>query len=149
MWKVIVNIDVMSEASAATQLSQAERLAAKARREARWYVRYLVAFGIASFGLACVFAFVGGLTAVAVTTPLWVLFVVGLSVWAARHPVTLRGYGGLHLAIMGSWGVIWLVTVFVGTSRFPYAWPWWFGAGLAMAAVALCGAGVALRRSRR
>lgn len=133
---------------AAQQLTQADRLGASARHDAGWYVAYLGVFGLASFALAGVFAFAGGVTAVAVTTPLWVVFVGISSWWAATRRVTMRGYTSLHMMVMVAWGVVWVATVLIGTSLFPQVWQWWIGGGLAMAAVAWTGAVIAYRRSR-
>ncbi|WP_190816769.1 hypothetical protein [Saccharopolyspora pogona] len=83
------------QVEAAAQLARADRLGAEARRGGRWYVRYLLVFGVASFVLAAVFAFVDNSTAVVVGTPLWIVFVVGISVWAATRRVGLRGFGAL------------------------------------------------------
>jgi hypothetical protein len=133
---------------AAAQLAAASRFEARARHEARWYVRFLALFGCASLALASAFAFLDPLVAVAVTTPLWCLFVGGLCWWAVTRRVAVRGYASLHLTVMGAWGAAWVVTVMVGANWLPDVWQWWFGGGLAMALVAFTGAGIAYPRSR-
>ncbi|MEV0700173.1 hypothetical protein AB0I53_20005 [Saccharopolyspora sp. NPDC050389] len=136
------------QVDAAAQLARADRLGAEARRGGRWYVRYLVVFGIASFAMAAAFAFVDSSTAVIVTMPLWIAFVVGISVWSATRKVGLRGFGSLHGMVMLAWTLAWITTVVVGGNWMPDVWQWWLGGGIAMAAIAFVGAGVAHRRSR-
>jgi hypothetical protein len=133
---------------AAAQLARADRLGAEARRGGRWYVRYLLVFGIASFAIAAVCAFADGLTAAVVVTPLWIVFVIGISVWAATRNVGLRGFGSLHGMVMVAWTLAWTATVLVGGNWMSHVWQWWLGGGVVMAAIAFVGAGVAHSRSR-
>ncbi|MGI8311607.1 hypothetical protein [Saccharopolyspora hattusasensis] len=136
------------QVEAAAQLARADRLGAEARRGGRWYVRYLLVFGVASFVLAAVFAFVDNSAAVVVGTPLWIVFVVGISVWAATRRVGLRGFGALHGMVMSAWTSAWIATVVVGGNWMSQVWQWWLGGGGVMAAIAFVGAGVAHSRSR-
>ncbi|MEU5849054.1 hypothetical protein [Saccharopolyspora shandongensis] len=133
---------------AAAQLARAERLGAEARRGGRWYVRYMLVFGVGSFAMAAVFAFVDGKTATFVTMPLWIAFIVAISVWSATRKVGMRGFGALHGAVMLGWTLAWITTVVVGSNWMPDVWQWWIGGGVVMAAFAFAGAGVAHRRSR-
>ena len=141
-WKVIANLAVMEQTDADTQLTTARRLAAtSSRTAARWYVGYLVVYGIASFALASVFAFVDDTRLAAlVTIPFWLVIVVGLSVWAARQRAAVRGFGVTHGVVIGVWAAAWAATVGLGTTVFAGVWQWFLGGGAVMAAAAFAGA---------
>lgn len=115
----------------------------------RWYVGCLVGYGLASLALATAFGFVDRpLLPVAISMPLWVACVVGLSVWAVRQRTGVRGFATIHLAVIVGWAAAWAATVGMGTTAFPGVWPWWLGGGVVMAGTAFAGAWVTHRRSR-
>ncbi|HEX6444288.1 MAG TPA: hypothetical protein VF053_04300 [Streptosporangiales bacterium] len=121
---------------------------AGSRSSARWYVGYLLAGGVASLAVATAFGFVPRpMLAVAISMPLWVAFVVGLSVWATRRPAAVR-VAGVHLTVIVVWVAAWSLTVGMGTTVFPGVWPWWVGGGAVMAVTAFTGAWVTHRRTR-
>ena len=139
----------METTDAHDDLARAERLTAASTTAARWYVRYLVVYGVASFALAAAYAFVGdGLITTVVTMPLWAVILVGLSVWAARQRTAVRGFGAIHGAVIGVWAAAWALTVGLGTTVLAGVWQWFVGGGVVMAGAAFAGAYVTHRRSR-
>jgi hypothetical protein len=117
-------------------------------RSNRWYVRYLLACGVASLAVAAGFGFIQRpMLAVAISMPLWVAFVIGLSVWAVRQPAAAR-VANVHLTVIVVWVAAWSLTVGMGTTVFRGVWPWWVCGGLVMAATAFTGAWVTRRRRR-
>ena len=123
--------------TAAQTLERAAHLQQQGRRAARWYVRYLVAFAVASFVMAALFGVVGSFWGAAVITPLWVVFVCSLSVWAAHRRTFLKNFGRRHTAMILVWSAAWALTVIVGTRSFPGQVWWWALGGIAMAAAPL------------
>lgn len=140
----------MEDANAREELTKAQRLASmSSRTAARWYVRYLVLYGIASFGLAVVFAFVeDGRLATLVTMPVWAIIIIGLSVWSARQRTAARGFGAIHGIVIGVWAAAWAATIGLGSTVFAGVWQWFIGGGIVMAGAAFAGAYVTHRRSR-
>ncbi|MQA02762.1 MAG: hypothetical protein GEV07_08600 [Streptosporangiales bacterium] len=139
----------MESTQARKELARADRLGSTSRSTAaRWYARYLVIYGIASFGLASTFGFVDPRLATAVTMPIWLVIIIGLSVWSMRQRTAIRGFGSLHGAVIGTWAAAWAITIGLGTSVFAGSWPWFVGGGVAMAIPAFVGAYVTHRRGR-
>jgi hypothetical protein len=138
----------MEEAGVSGRLGGSTARDADPRSSGRWYVRYLLACGVASLAMAVGFGFVQRpMLVVAISMPLWVAFVVGLSVWAARQPAA-AGVATVHLAVIIVWVAAWALTVGMGTTVFRGVWPWWVGGGVVMAATAFAGAWITHRRSR-
>lgn len=138
----------MEEAGVSDRFSGSAARDAGPRSSGSWYVKYLLACGVASLALAVAFGFVQRpMLAVAISMPLWVAFVVGLSVWAARQPAA-SGVARVHLAVIVVWMAAWALTVGMGTTVFRGVLPWWVGGGLVMAATAFAGAWITHRRSR-
>lgn len=128
-----MELHLPSDHDSGATLRRAEQLDRDARRAARWYVRYLFAFALASFVLASLFGVVGGRWGAAVLTPIWVVFIVALSVWSTRQRASVRGMTRLHLTMMLGWTVAWLATVIVGSHYFLDTLWWWVLGGLVMA----------------
>lgn len=127
-------------------LAQAERLAARTQRSARWLARYYVVFGGASLLMALAFGLLHGMTWTIVLTLAWLVLVVGISVYARRQQTMVRGGARIHTVVMLTWSAVWVVTVVVG-ANFDLPWPWWLAGGVGMLAAALVGAWVVLRRT--
>ena len=135
------------EASAA--LAQAQRLHDATRQAGHWYTRYLLVYAAASFLVAALFGVLGNHWGMLVLMPLWLVVIVALSVWSARARASMVGFGRLHGAVIGSWAVLWAVTVVVGSERYQGRPAWWVPAGVALALPSLVGAWVAHRRTSR
>lgn len=132
----------------AEALRRATELSGHARRSARWYVSYLLAFAAGSFAVSVLTRAFPGPSGVAVTTSLWVVFLAATTGWIARKQTSIRGMTPLHLAVMAGWTLAWLATVLLGTSYFRGDLWWWVLGGAVVAACPLAGALVAYRRSR-
>ena len=135
----------MEPGTAAEALEDAARLASLARQSGKWYARYLLAYAIASFALAVTFALGGPRIGVLVITPLWVLFVAAISVYAARQRSSLRGAGRIQGAMIAAWTVAWGITLFGSFSVHQALW-WWVLGGVAMAIPPLVARHIVLRR---
>lgn len=137
----------MDKVDALAQLAQAQRLTATSRAAAGWYARYLILFGIASFALAASFAVVNPLTIAFVITPIWLVFVLGLTIGVVlRRKTAVRGYATIHSLVMVAWSVAWMLTVNLTMAWGGWRWPI-LGGGV-MALAAFVGAYVTHRRSR-
>jgi uncharacterized membrane protein YjjP (DUF1212 family) len=139
----------MENLEATDALARAERLTWEARRAGRWYGIYLVAFAAASALLGGLFGVVGNLWGTAVLTPLFVVFVGALTVWAQRKRTALQGVAALHGVVIGSWAVLWAVTVIAGSLYYQGRPAWWVAGGLAMAVPGVVGAVLVFRRTAR
>lgn len=128
-------------------LRRARELSARARRSARWYTRYLFAFGLASFVMATLFGVVGGVWGSALLTPLWLVFLTGLTVYSTRQPTVVRGMARLHGTMIAGWALAWGVTVTVGLHYYPDQIWWWVLGGLAMATPPLLAAHAVEKRT--
>lgn len=137
----------MDNTEALAQLSQAQRLAATSRAAAGWYVRYLIVFGVASFGLAASFAVVSPRTIAFVITPIWLVLVLSLTIVVVlRHKTAVRGYATIHSVVMTVWVVAWMLVMNLTLAETGWLWPVLGGA--VMASAAFVGAYVAHQRSR-
>lgn len=135
----------MEPSNADLALHQADQLAARAERSARWLARYYIAFGIASLLIAVGFGLLHGLVWTVVLTALWGGVITAISIYAGRQRM-VRGGGRLHLTVMLVWTLVWVLTVLIGTG-FELAWPWWLGGGIALLITCLVGAGVVRNRA--
>lgn len=153
--KILANLEsschhgATSEIEAATALRQAAELSAATRRAGRWYATYLTIYAVATFIMCIAFGLMGGKWGAVVLTPIWMLLVAGLSVWSARQRSAVAGMGRIHLSVIGSWGVAWCVTVFVGAFLFPHTLAWWVLGGVLTMIPPAIGAVVVARRTRR
>ncbi len=118
--------------NAEQNLRDAERISARARQAGQWYCRFLIAYAIASFLLAIGFALVGPRWGALLITPLWMIFVVAISVYAARQRAAIRGLTRIHTLMILGWSIAWVLTL---SLSFPLhqAWWWWLLGGLLMA----------------
>ncbi|PSK96490.1 hypothetical protein CLV63_11185 [Murinocardiopsis flavida] len=124
----------MQREEALEALVAAQDVNSRVRRHGRWYAGYAAVYGVLTF----VFTLGVGLfptpITVGVVTPLWVVAVCGLSVYAYRQPVSPLRFGRLHLAMIGCWSVLYTGTVVVGAAFFPGE-AWWWGTGAALCAI--------------
>jgi hypothetical protein len=134
--------------AAADALREADRLGARARSAGRWYVRYLTCFAIASFALALCFGLVGPKWGAWVITPLWVAFVVAISVYANRQRAMLRGMARIHNVMIAAWAVLWAL-VLLGSFALQQPLWWWLVGGLALATPPLVARHAAQQRLER
>ncbi|MFE6687200.1 hypothetical protein ACFVFQ_12050 [Streptomyces sp. NPDC057743] len=131
---------------AAAALARAAQLGSTVRKGTRWYVRYQFVFGGVT-GLA-VFA-IGVLKApygVAVGTGLLVAVVSWLSVYAARQPVSRRGFGIRHGIMIGTWGLLYAAVLALGIIFFPGVAAWWVPGAVVVALPGLIGGYLEARR---
>lgn len=61
----------------------------------------------------------------------------------------MAGFGRLHGAVIGTWAVLWVITVIIGSTRYQGQPGWWVVGGVAMAVPCLLGAVVAHHRTAR
>jgi hypothetical protein len=122
----------MEEIDAAEAIQNADRLTARARQGGRWYARYLLLYAVASLILAVSFAVIGPRWGAFVLTPIWVCFVVAISIYASRQQTSLRGTTRTHTLMIAAWAVLWLCTL-LGSFAFHQAFWWWLLGGVAMA----------------
>lgn len=137
----------MNPRAATDTLDTAIRMNATARRSTRWYAGYLGAFAALSLVMALLFGVMGGRWGATVATPVWVLSVGALTVWAVRHKTTVQHMTRLHLLVIGCWAAAWMLTVLLGSTVFPQQLWWWALGGVLMGVPPLLGAAVVLRRS--
>lgn len=137
----------METFEAAQALEHADQLSSRARRAGRWYSLFLLVFGAASVLFASSFSFITSEWGVMTLTGLFLLATTALLVWAMRQRTALAGMGRLHAFVMVVWGLLWGVTVIVGSSVFPGRPLWWVSGGVAMALPCLVGAWIAYRRT--
>ncbi|MQA82844.1 MAG: hypothetical protein GEV10_31065 [Streptosporangiales bacterium] len=125
--------------------SEARPTARPADTAARWYVGYLLASGAASLVAATALGLVDRpVLWTAISMPLWLAVLLGLSVWSSRR----RGGDRLPTAVFAGWAAAWAATVGLGTTVFPGVLAWWVAGGVVMAATTGAGA-YATHRHRR
>ena len=115
---------------AQARLADADRLGETVRRRARWYVRYLIAFGAATIVAVTAAGFVDGPISSTVFTIVWGAFVVAASVWGARFGATRRGFHRVHLTWLAIWLALYMVVLFGGIARFPHELAWFLPGGV-------------------
>ncbi|MEU8461592.1 hypothetical protein [Streptomyces sp. NPDC029003] len=106
------------QAAAAAALKGTARIEATARVRSRWYVRYLWLFAVWQLVLVPAVLLWHGPTGALVSALANALVVMGLSLFALRQPVTPRGYGGLHLKVIGAWAVAYVLALVLGLTVF-------------------------------
>lgn len=137
----------MENLEAAQTLQHAERLQGQARRAGAWYSAYLTVFAVASVIFAALFGFLGNRVGAFVATPLWLVFIAVLTAWSQRKKTALAGMGRIQGFVIGTWALLWGVTVIVGSFYFQQRPAWWVGGGLAMAVPCVVGAVLTRRRT--
>lgn len=137
----------MENLEASRALENADRLSSKARQAGRWYARFLILFAVASALFASSFTLVSDKAGSLAMTGVFLAVTFVLLGWAQRQKTVLAGMGRVHSAVMLCWGLLWAVTVVVGSEVFPGEPAWWISGALAMAAPCLVGAHVTYRRT--
>ncbi|MFG2486743.1 MULTISPECIES: hypothetical protein [Streptomyces] len=115
-------------AKAVGALGRAAGLEQAARQRSGWYARYLWAFAAGQLVLVPIAVLWRGPVSGVVFAVTNALLVTGLSVYAARQRVVRRGFGVKHGVLVGSWAVVFALSITLGTAA--------FGHGVAFAAVA-------------
>ncbi|MFE2147233.1 hypothetical protein ACFXA3_36815 [Streptomyces sp. NPDC059456] len=116
--------EAASAAMAAGALGRAAGLEKAARERSGWYARYLGAFAVGQLVLVPVAVLWRGAPSALVFGVTNALLVTGLSWYAARQRVVRRGFGVKHGVLMGSWAVVFAVTITLGTSVFGHGVPY-------------------------
>lgn len=112
-------------------LAEAERLGQAVRRESRWYVRYLVAFGVATIPIVTWAGFLSGPVSGVAFTIVWAGFVTGISVlYAGRQRVHRRRFARLHLTWLTAWFAVYCAVLIPGVSWFHGQLAWWLPGGV-------------------
>lgn len=138
--------DTIDASTAANTLRDSAGLAARTRRQGRWYARYMTVFAL-GFAAMTLLLGLGPQRPwwVAVMLGVWTVVVVVMLAWAARRPV--RPVVGPRRYLFG-WvgtGVFYGVALFVGLGRGLPFWVWLLAA--VVVALPLLLAAWRLRRS--
>jgi len=118
---------------AQARLADADRLQAAVEHRAKWYVRYLVAFGIATIAAVTAAGYVNGPVSAVVFAVVWGAFVISASVWGSRFGATRRGFARTHLTWLACWLGLYLVVLFGGIAWFPHQLAWFLPGGVVTA----------------
>lgn len=136
----------MSErADAAAALKGTAQIEASARSRSRWYMGFLWLFAVWQLVLVPAVLLWHGATGALVSALANALVVMGLSLFAVRQPVTPRGYAGLHIKVMVTWTVAYILALVLGYTVFMNSVAF---AGLAALVCALPAAAAAWREAR-
>ncbi|MFA7767283.1 hypothetical protein ACGFNX_17705 [Streptomyces sp. NPDC048723] len=114
-------------------LGRAAGLEQAARQRSGWYARYLWAFAAGQLVLVPIAVLWHGPLSGAVFAVTNALLVTGLSVYAARQRVVRRGFGVKHGVLVGSWAVVFALSITLGTAAFGHGVPFAAVAALACA----------------
>ncbi|WP_405620516.1 hypothetical protein [Streptomyces sp. NBC_01508] len=128
-------------------LSRASSVEGAARRGTRWYARYLGVFAVGQLALVPMAVLWHGVTAAITFGITNVLLVGGLSLYAASRRVVSRHFGVLHGSLVGTWAVLFAVTVALSTGPFRDSVPFAAVAALICASPMAVGAWWEVRRS--
>lgn len=137
----------MDTFEASQALDRIDQVSSRARRAGHWYAIFLTIFGTLSVLFASSFSLVTGKWGALTLTGLFLLATAALLIWALRQRAALAGMGRLQAMVMGLWGLLWAVTVGVGSTALPGRPLWWISGGVAMAMPCLIGAWVVHRRT--
>ena len=138
----------MTDTSAQDLLSSGERLAQRSRRAARWYAFYLLLYALGTFVLALLIGIAPGPLGVTVGMVIWLVLLVGLTLYQRRQQALIRRFASLHVIVIMTWASLWVITVIAGTFFFVGDLSWWIPAGIVTALPALIGALVVFRQTR-
>lgn len=122
--------DGLDPAAAQARLADADRVREAVRRHSKWYVRYLIAYGVATIGATTAAGFVHGPVSGTVFAVVWVAFVSGSAIWARRFGATRRGFTRMHMTWMGFWLATYLIVLFLGVAFFPHNLAWFLPGGI-------------------
>ncbi|MFI0357106.1 hypothetical protein [Actinomadura sp. 9N407] len=139
----------MDNTSAAAALARAANLRASVEHGSRWLIRYQLVYGAAAFISVLLLGLISGPAGVAVSTGVWVVTIILLSVYAVRQPVAHRGMGLRHGIMIGSWALIYSAVLVPGITWFEGELAWWLPGAVAVAVPALLMAYLTARRAAR
>ncbi|MCX5405479.1 hypothetical protein OHA37_16485 [Streptomyces sp. NBC_00335] len=108
-------------ADAVGMYESAAKTEAAALRRSDWYTRYLWVFAAGQLALVPLAVLWHGLASALAFGLGNTLLVTGLSVYAARQRVVRRGFGLKHGLVIGSWAVLFALSVSLGTTVFAAA----------------------------
>lgn len=139
----------MDNNQAAALLRQAEDTSNKARQGGRWFVRYLMIFGIASIPLSLLVAWSLGRPLLLIPIMLgWGVLVAAAALWSRRQRGSLKSSSKVSTAAFAAWGVAWGITVGFGANYFQDSFLWWLGGGAVMTVIMFAAAAYTARRAR-
>ena len=138
----------MTETSAQDLLTTAERFAQRSRRAARWYAFYLLLYALGTFVLALVIGIAPGPLGVSIGMGVWLVLLVGLTLYQRRQQALIRRFAALHTIVIMTWASLWVITVIMGSFFFVGDLSWWVPAGIVTALPALIGALLVFRQTR-
>ncbi|MFF4419312.1 hypothetical protein ACFY04_00735 [Streptomyces sp. NPDC001549] len=124
---------MQESAKAVGALGRAAGLEQAARQRSGWYARYLWAFAAGQLVLVPIAVLWHGPLSGVVFAVTNALLVTGLSVYAARQRVVRRGFGVKHGVLVGSWAVVFALSITLGTAAFGHGVPFAAVAALACA----------------
>ncbi|MFI5831430.1 hypothetical protein ACIA6C_29950 [Streptomyces sp. NPDC051578] len=111
-------IAVLEQADAVDSLKGVRRIEGAVRERSGWYAGYLWLFSLWQLVLVPAVLLWHGRTGTLVSTMANAFVVMGLSLFATRQPVVLRGYGGRHLKVIGAWAVAYILSLVLGYTIF-------------------------------
>ncbi|MEV0401860.1 hypothetical protein [Actinoallomurus sp. NPDC050550] len=138
--------DMHDAMDAAEALARAQDLDSAVRGGSRWAVRYQLVYGVAIAITVAVVGLLGHPVGTVVGTVFWLVTLAALIVYALRQPVIRRGFGQRHSLALGASTMLYIVTLFTGTSHFEGDPAWWLPGAVVVALPAFIGAYVAARR---
>jgi hypothetical protein len=109
---------------ALAHLAQAEKMQQAVRRQAKWYARYLVLFGVATIPAVTAAGFIQGPVSGLAFALVWCVFVFAVTLWSQRFGVNRRGFGRVHAIWLVSWLVCYMAVLFIGVALFPHNLAW-------------------------
>ena len=119
-----------------------------AHRAARRYAFLLLIDAVCTVVLAVLVGLAPGRIGVAIGMVLWLLLLIGLTVYQRRQQEPLKRFSAVHLMVIMTWASLWIITVMAGSYFFPEDLTWWLTAGIVTALPALIGSLVVFRASR-
>ncbi|MBF6048523.1 hypothetical protein GO001_25505 [Streptomyces sp. NRRL B-1677] len=134
-------------ADAEVALRRAADVEKAARERSGWHARYLWAFAAGQLVLVPVAVLWHGFASAVAFGLGNTFFVTGLSLYAARQRVVRRGFGVKHGLVVGTWAVVFVLSVTLGSSAFGSSPAFAVVAALMCALPLATGAWLEMRRS--
>lgn len=138
----------MRQNEAREALALAQEVESRARSGGGWYMGFGIAFGVASFLLTLTIGLYPAPWAMGLAMGLFGVFLTALITWAVTRAVVPRGFGWLHGAGMGVWGLVYGLVLALGIRYFPQDPSWWVPGAVVTALPLLVTGYLALRRGR-
>jgi hypothetical protein len=121
-------------------LAHADRLGRSVTNRSRWYGRFLAIFGTAVLIVTPLWGLVTRGPAAVLLNIVWIGFIIAITVYVRRQPVSARGMGRRYLLVLGSWAVLYAAVLIPGFMVFAHNPAWWIPGGVAAAAPFYLGA---------